>query len=232
MPPFHLVANWKAHKTLSEATSWFRAVGPRLTHGDRVTVCPAFPLIIPLIELARGEEWHVGIGAQTVSFHTEGPYTGEVPAALLAGWVEFALVGHSERRMLFAEDEERLTQQLVALEKFHIPPLLFTSEVEEVVGLAEYLPAGSIVAFEKAEAISTSKVKGTPASQFLAQGSTFAREVAHRMTHAPPVYYGGSVQPATVDEVLAVRAFAGAVVGQASMAPDAFLEIVDAVRSF
>ena len=104
---FHLLVNWKANKTLDEALAWIEAIGPYIAPELRLTICPPFPLIIPIAESLRVSKYPIELGAQAVSKYQEGPYTGEVPASLLSGWVNLAIIGHSERRLLFKEDEEK-----------------------------------------------------------------------------------------------------------------------------
>ena len=96
-----VVANWKATKTIKETIEWVKRAKPKLEGivGIEVVICPSFTSLPFVASLFKGTS--IKVGAQTVSHLPDGPYTGEVTAAMIDGLVDYCIVGHSERRKNF-----------------------------------------------------------------------------------------------------------------------------------
>ncbi len=210
--------------------------------GAELAVCPPFPLLAAAAEQLPGG---VRLGAQDVSEYEAGAYTGEVSGAMLheAG-CRYAIVGHSERRTLYSEDNARVAGKYVAAQRAGLTPILCIGEslaerdaerTETVV--AEQLEAvfeaagdrafaDGIVAYEPVWAIGTGRT-ATP-EQAQAVHAFVRQRVAERdaaSAEALPILYGGSMKPDNAGELLAQPDVDGGLIGGASLDPEAFLAI-------
>ena len=110
--PITIIANWKMHKTIAEAKSYITGLAFSVQHfHGHVGVAVPFTMIAAASEAARGT--NIAIGAQNVSEHRHGAFTGEVSCAMVkdAG-ASFCLVGHSERRQLYHESNATINEKL------------------------------------------------------------------------------------------------------------------------
>ncbi len=154
----YLIANWKAHKNLKEAEAWVKIFNDLLKKDKKIieklqnnklkiVICPSHQLIYPvkqwLIDLPN-----LSLGAQDISYFDKGSYTGEVPAQNLAGLVEYAIIGHSERRKYFKENNATIDQKLVLARDYDIEPILCVRDrhdiIPEKVNFIAYEPVYSI----------------------------------------------------------------------------------------
>lgn len=141
-----MAANWKMHKTPSEAhTFTTRLVGDLAarglvspaTAGDRsveVVICPPFPALGAVAEAIRGAgQWGVvGLGGQNLHWEDHGAFTGEVSAAMLADiGCHYVIVGHSERRRLFGETDDGVARKMRAARRAGLTPILCVGETLE-----------------------------------------------------------------------------------------------------
>ena len=106
------IANWKSHGSLKENQIWAeRFCSSRLPENIHLVVCPPFSYIPQLLRLC--EKTQVAVGAQNLSVYESGAYTGEVSAEMLRDLgCEYVIIGHSERRTLYAEDDLQLVSKL------------------------------------------------------------------------------------------------------------------------
>jgi triosephosphate isomerase len=129
----YFVANWKANKNLKEAKEWLneflKLYQPQ--ENKMVIICPPFPLLTELRDKIYKVK-NLKLGSQDLSFFEEGPYTGEVTAKTLQGIVDYALIGHSERRKYFKESSEIISKKIVFAKKYQIEPILCLSQ--EMIG--------------------------------------------------------------------------------------------------
>lgn len=247
--PCIIAANWKMYKTLHESKDFMRAVLPKLS-GVQAEVLIAAPFTSIAAVAAMAEESSVQIGAQNMNDASEGAFTGEVAAKMVkdAG-ATFVILGHSERRKLFGESSELVNLKLKRSFEEGLRPIVCIGEtkedrmsgkIEEVLGdqLSKSLSGLNpdqakqvVLAYEPVWAIGTGDV-ATPKQAQETQKfcrewvqKTFGEEVASRM----PILYGGSVKGSNAKELLEMEDIDGALVGGASLKPDSFLEIVQAV---
>ena len=216
----------KSYFTAAPARAW----GPAVLDGVRddggpagLFICPSFPLVPALLE-GFGAAGGL-VGAQDVSVHPAGPYTGEVSAAVLAELgVRMVMVGHPERKRLFGEGDDTIRAKVNAVASAGMAPIVVVGEdregepVEKVVAaqvdawLAD-LPASAevVVAYEPAWAIGQPQ----PAPpEHVASSTRAIRELLGGRLDDPRVIYGGSAQPGTF------RAIAQAAEGAAAALPD------------
>jgi triosephosphate isomerase len=242
-----IAGNWKMHKTVGEAVELVEAllVGLGDLAGREVLVCPPFTALHAISSLVQ--ETPVALGAQDVFYEEQGAYTGAIAPAMLRDLgCSYAIVGHSERRQIFGEDDALINRKLLAALRAGLQPILCVGETkpqrdagqaEQVVlgqlrrGLAGVTPQAIddvVVAYEPVWAIGTGDT-ATPAdaqNMHAAIRATLAELYGAGAAERLRIQYGGSVKPDNVDELMACADIDGALVGGASLKADSFLRIV------
>ena len=241
-----LAANWKMHKTQAEALRFVAAFLPLVKDATAVEIvlAPPFPSLTRVGEALAGS--NVALAAQNVNPEAQGAFTGEVSAAMLADvGCRYAIVGHSERRSLYGEDDAFVASKARALLERGIRPIVCVGETlaqreagqtfsvigGQLAGSLAEIPAERapevVIAYEPVWAIGTGRT-ATPA--MAQEVHAFVREqLAGRFRAAAQVMriqYGGSVKPENVDDLMAQADIDGALVGGASLDPEAFARIV------
>jgi triosephosphate isomerase len=207
-----------------------------------MALCAPFVYLNDVAELLRDED--VGLGAQDVSVHLSGAYTGEIAASMLVDCgCKYVIIGHSERRQYHAESNLLVAQKALTALKSGLTPIICLGEsldernndrVESVVG--EQLQAvqsvlgfaglqQSVIAYEPVWAIGT----GLTASPEQAQDvHRFIRSRLGEIAQKVNVIYGGSVKSANAEELFAQQDIDGALVGGASLDAKEFIGIATA----
>ncbi len=242
-----IAANWKMHKTRPDLRSFLLVFKPSVSSVADVemTVAPPFPLLDAAAELVAASP--ISLAAQNVHPEPGGAFTGEVSPGMLAELAcRYVIVGHSERREQFNEDDGFINRKLHALYEHRLTPILCVGEsleqreaaqTETVLerqlrdGLAE-LPsdhvAQLVIAYEPVWAIGTGR---TAAPEDAEAGARFVRDLLvdlydEATAQSVRVQYGGSVKPDNAAELMGQPNVDGALVGGASLDPDAFAGIV------
>jgi len=218
--PFPFVlANHKANKTWEEVRDWLKEVGPETKDfKGTIVFCPSFPFLAPSYDFIKSKKYNMKLGAQDISFFDQGPYTGEVAATQLKGLVSYALVGHSERRQNFHEDDAKLQNKLVNAQKADIEAILCVQSLETPI-----LNDVSIVAYEPTFAIGT----GNPDT--LVNIQNVAQKIKEKGPYS--VLYGGSVSKDNVGGLMLTGAIDGVLVGAShSLDPEKFTDIIKAIK--
>ena len=244
----YLAANWKMQKTLQETEDFLdRFLGDIGDLADKdVVICPPFTSLAAAAERCRRSP--VKIAAQNMHEADSGAYTGEISASMLTSiGVEAVVLGHSERRALFAETDEALARKLVTALGAELQPILCIGESEEEreegstedvlrrqleadIGQVDDRDLPRIViAYEPIWAIGTGKTASADQAE---EAIAFVRSVvAERDREAAAqvrILYGGSVKPGNAEELLGREEIDGALVGGASLEPADFLAICQA----
>jgi triosephosphate isomerase (TIM) len=240
--PF-VAGNWKMVGSRAMADALVGAVAGAMPDGVDVAVLPSFPYIAALIEKHRGGA--LAFGAQDLSEHAEGAYTGEVAGAMLKDiGCTLVLCGHSERRQYHGESDDLVARKFVAAQKAGLTPILCVGETlderdggatENVVGrqLDAVVKAAGIaafangsVAYEPVWAIGTGRT-ATPAQAQAVH--RFIRDKLGRLdgtiAGSLRLLYGGSVKPANAAELFAEPDVDGGLIGGASLKAEDFLAI-------
>jgi len=228
-----IAGNWKMFKGPEETSEFCRALRDADLGDADVVVCPPYASLAAAVTALADTE--IGVAAQNVHWAAEGPFTGEVSAAMLRELgVYGAIVGHSERRQYFGETDETVARRVrAALDAglFVIAcvgeseeereagqtELILRLQVEAIADAAADRGDNLAVAYEPIWAIGT----GRTATPQLAQE-------AHLLIKSildVPVLYGGSVKPENAAELCGQSAVDGALVGGASLDLDSFAEI-------
>lgn len=246
-----VAANWKMHKTRQEAAAFVQAALPHLsfTDGVEVVICPPYTALETVGRLLAGSG--VKLGAQDLHWERQGAFTGEVSGAMLAEvGCSYVIVGHSERRRLFGETDDRVRRKVRAALDAGLVPILCVGETleERQAGRTEFrvteqLDAGTgdltaeevarlVVAYEPVWAIGTGHAAtGQEANRVSGLIRQLLRRRFGAAAEATRIQYGGSVTARNAAEFLRQPEVDGALVGGASLDPAEFVDIVRAARA-
>ena len=246
-----IVGNWKMNATHLEAIQMVQKLSYRLEPDDYervdVVVCPPFTALRSVQTVIEADHLPIRLGAQDVHWQQSGAYTGAVsPGMLRSLGVRFVIVGHSERRAMFGDDDAAVARKAAAVLDAGMIPIIAVGEsleqresgaTEQVItgqldaalrGLASELVATLVVAYEPIWAIGTGRtadpdVAGQASAQLRA---AIAAGSGDQAAEAVRILYGGSVNPGNIAAFMAKRDIDGALVGGASLDPDQFAAIV------
>ena len=244
-----IAGNWKMYKTLDEAVQLARALREELGDvADRdVVICPPFPYLQAVSQVLQGSS--IAVGAQDMHWQEEGAFTGAVaPAMILTSGGSYVILGHSERRQYFGENDESVNRKLKTALRLGLAPIVCVGEsleeresgrVEDIVlgqvrgalaGLEIADVARVVLAYEPVWAIGTGKTATTEQAQEVHAlirsllGAAYGDEVAAQM----PLQYGGSVKPENAAELFAQPDIDGGLIGGACLEASSFAAIVRA----
>jgi triosephosphate isomerase len=239
MARIRLVAgNWKMHGSRASNQALLDALlkGGAAGRKAECAVCVPYPYLEQVSGLLRGSA--IALGAQNVSEHDKGAYTGEVSAAMLLEFgCRFVLVGHSERRQLYGESDAQVAAKFATALKAGLTPILCVGETleereagrtEQVVArqlaavTGETALANAVLAYEPVWAIGTGR-NATPEQAQAVHG--FLRGKVGRETR---ILYGGSVKPQNAAAIFAMPDVDGGLIGGASIVAGDFLAICKA----
>lgn len=236
--PRLFVANWKMYLTRPAARAYAKRLSERIGASRRIpelVLAPPFTALQDARDSDPAPRW--SLAAQNVSAFPEGAYTGEVSAGMVAeAGCRYAIVGHSERRRLFAESSPVLAAKIARVRESGLVPIYCLGETEEErsAGREEEVlsrqvetlgadPAGErlIVAYEPIWAIGTGKAA---TSSDAAKARTVLEKLLAGRT-GTRLLYGGSVSPTNSEELLEGSGMDGFLIGGASLDPDGFATI-------
>jgi triosephosphate isomerase (TIM) len=246
-----VAANWKMHKTIEEAEAFLADFLPRA--GDLgpsdIVLCPPYLALKAVVEVCL--QSRVRVAAQNMDAEPEGAYTGEVSAPMLREiGVDGVVLGHSERRQLFAETDEALARKVPAALAAGLEPILCVGETEpqrdegateavlrrqieaDLGAVHEDELTRVVIAYEPVWAIGTGR---TATPEQAAGAIAFIRSLVEARSgeagEGIRILYGGSVKPDNAAELLGREGIDGALVGGASLDPEAFAAIAAAART-
>ncbi|MBA3736961.1 MAG: triose-phosphate isomerase [Actinobacteria bacterium] len=230
-----IAANWKMHKTHLEAIQTVQKLSYLLDQDDadrvEVVICPPFTGLRSVQTLIDSDRLPYGLGAQDVHAEDKGAFTGEVSGPMLAALdVGYVIVGHSERRQLFGEDDETVNRKVRAVFRHGMVPIVCVGETleERESGGTETKVAEQVRrAFEGVDAAAA--VRAVVAYEpiwAIGTGRTAEPTDAGQVVEVVRVQYGGSVKPGNIREFMAHPEIDGALVGGASLDPEEFALIV------
>jgi triosephosphate isomerase len=229
----HIVGNWKMNQTLHEISNFFVEMSKmKMELKCKAWIAPQ-ALHIPILKEIAFTTGSIQVGAQNCCEHDSGAYTGEIsPAALADMGVEFVIIGHSERRTIYKEDNALLNKKVLkalghglkviycvgeTLEEREANKTLAVLETQIAEGLKN-LPSDKavnlLVAYEPVWAIGTGKVATAEQAE---EAHAFIRSKLELNKDETVILYGGSVKPDNIDSLLAKENIDGALVGGASL---------------
>ncbi len=239
-----IAGNWKMNTTVSEAVTLVQEMKATLEQVEGVerVLCPPFVSLSAIKELLQDSP--IKLGAQNMYFEEKGAFTGEVSPRMLVDLCEYVILGHSERRQYFREDDNMINKKLKLALKSGLKPILCVGEkleeneagkTEDVVShqvkaaLVGIEPLKELViAYEPIWAIGTGRAaSGEQANNTIG----FIRRIAagvlgENIAAAIRIQYGGSVTAANTAEFLSQPEIDGALVGGASLKAAEFVSIV------
>ncbi|MFC4183294.1 triose-phosphate isomerase [Saccharococcus thermophilus] len=244
-----IAGNWKMHKTLPEAVSFVEEVKRLVPPAERVdsVICAPFLFLDRLVQNVQGSD--LKIGAQNMHFEDKGAFTGEIsPVALKDIGVTYVIIGHSERREMFAETDETVNKKVLAAFKHGLIPIVCCGETLEqresgktndivgvqvkkaLAGLTVEQAKQVVIAYEPIWAIGTGKSStAEDANEVCGHIRSILADIfSEEVAQAVRIQYGGSVKPGNIREFLAQEHIDGALVGGASLDPKSFLQLVEA----
>ncbi len=236
-----VAGNWKMHTTIAEGLVLVDAMMPRLQAlaGVERVVCPPFVSLAAIAERLRGTD--VGVGAQNAHPEPRGAFTGEVSVGMLEGLAGYVIVGHSERRQYFGEDDALVNRKARAVLAGGMVPIICVGETldqnergetESVVtrqtrAALDGLPdVGRVVlAYEPVWAIGTGRA-ATPEEANRTIGLIRrAAAAAAAPAESLRIQYGGSCTPENFGGLIAQPEIDGGLVGGASLRAEQFVQI-------
>jgi triosephosphate isomerase len=245
-----IAGNWKMHNTHFEAIALTQKLAFTLTAKDfdatDVAVLPPFTALRSVQTLVEGDRLRLAYGAQDVSPHDDGAYTGDVSGRMLAKLgCRYVLAGHSERRRYHGEDDAVVNAKVKAALRSGITPVLCIGETLEVrqagdalghnlaqldaglAGLPGEQVAGLVMAYEPVWAIGTGEVATPEDAQEMSAGIRGRISAVHGDAVAAGVriLYGGSVKSGNMAAIMAQPDIDGGLVGGASLDAGEFVRI-------
>ncbi|MEU9922842.1 triose-phosphate isomerase [Streptomyces griseoluteus] len=246
-----MAGNWKMNLNHLEAIAHVQKLAFALADKDyeavEVAVLPPFTDLRSVQTLVDGDKLKIKYGAQDVSQHESGAYTGEISGSMLAKLkCSYVLAGHSERRQYHHETDDVVNAKVKAAFKNGLTPILCVGEeldvreagnhvdhtLAQVEGGLKDVPAEQagdvVIAYEPVWAIGTGKVCGSDDAQEVCGAirgklaELYSQDIADKIR----IQYGGSVKSGNVAEIMAKPDIDGALVGGASLDPEEFVKIV------
>lgn len=248
-----IAGNWKMNKNFMEAEELLDDINDYLKECSsemvEVVVCP--PACFMELVTDYAEESTLMVGAQNVSEHKGGAYTGEISAEMLSSMdVDFSIVGHSERRKYFSETDAQINSKIKNLLEVEVLPILCVGETLEereagstldiiktqLVGALKDVEVdlNLVIAYEPVWAIGTGKT-ATPAQaqEVHAFIRNWLREnYSDVVADTIHILYGGSMNPVNAQELLDQEDIDGGLIGGAALDFEKFTAIIDIAKGF
>jgi triosephosphate isomerase len=242
-----IAGNWKMNKTVAEALDLVNGLKRELANVKEVdiVVCPPFTALSEVSKAIL--DTNIRLGAQDMSEHNFGPYTGEIAAGMLKEFsVRYVILGHSERRRYHHEADALVSRKARACHAAALRPIVCVGEMlaereagltEKVVGeqvrgslagLSEEQVEETIIAYEPVWAIGTGR---NATAQQAQEAHAFIRLTLSQMfddhlARRVRIQYGGSVKPSNARELMSEPDVDGALIGGASLEVRSFTDII------
>ncbi|MFS0822015.1 triose-phosphate isomerase [Bacillus sp. 1P02SD] len=246
-----IAGNWKMNKVLSEAVQFVEEINGLIPSPEKVdsVVCAPALFLERLVANVKEGNYDLKIGAQNMHFKESGAFTGEIsPVALKDLGVDYVILGHSERREMFAETDETVNPKTLAAFAHGLVPIVCCGETLEqreagqtndlvgtqiekaLAGLTDEQVKEVVIAYEPIWAIGTGKSSSAEdANEVCAHiRKVVAEQFSQDVADAVRIQYGGSVKPENIKEYMAQPDIDGALVGGASLDASSFVKLLEA----
>ncbi|MGE9289723.1 MAG: triose-phosphate isomerase [Puniceicoccales bacterium] len=244
-----IAGNWKMNKNAAEGVELTEDIVSQLGNETSVgvVICPPFTALESVGKTIN--ESNIQLGAQNMNPEASGAFTGEVSAEMLRSlFVTHVILGHSERRALFAEDDAFINKKVLAALASNLKPILCVGETleeresdktidivsaqvrEGLKGVTVEQAESVIIAYEPVWAIGTGKTATPEMAQEVHKSirSVLAELVGTEKADKIRILYGGSMKPENADELLAQPDIDGGLIGGAALVARSFVGIVEA----
>ena len=249
----YIVGNWKLNFTVGESSIYLHKLQKKIPNYRDVEVVVA-PTALALQSLSLQIDRHkMKLAAQNAFYRDFGAYTGEVSFAQLRGLVDYCIVGHSERRYIFNEDDKMIQKKVEAAIRNKITPILCVGETEserafgetadvirdQVLGglsdVSEEDIDKVIIAYEPVWAISSTKASKLAAPDEIAEAVKLIRKSLaeiydKKVVDNIPILFGGSVNPSNAGAYLMVPGVNGLLIGGSSLILSEFADIIEVAK--
>lgn len=243
-----IVGNWKMNGSKKSIQSLLSGIAAGMSEVENATVVVCVPYIyIPLVS-EKVAETDISVGSESISEHEAGAYTGEISASMLNDFgTQYAIVGHSERRSIYGEQDTDTANKYAAARKAGIIPILCLGESleEREQGITEEVVArqlDAILELEGVESLTEAVIAYEPVWA-IGTGMTASPEQAQnvhkfirskiasmntKVAEKVQILYGGSMNAGNANELLAMEDIDGGLIGGASLKAEDFLAICKA----
>ena len=249
MPDLVVAGNWKMNTTVSEAAAL--AAGGRDgaagASGVELVLCPPAISLVAVGDAVKGSA--VKVGAQNMHFEDSGAFTGEVSPVMLQGVCDYVIIGHSERRQMFAETDDSVNLKVKAAQAAGLKPIMCvgeTLEQREAGQAADFIggqvraglsgvtdSSNLVVAYEPIWAIGTGQ-SATPETAAEIVGGVVLEALLGIFGDAAndiSLLYGGSMNAGNAGDYAAQDCIHGGLIGGAALQADQFLQVATAVAA-
>ncbi len=249
-----IAANWKENKENSETADFLLSLKERITPIEQdiknqnlqIIIAPSYVSLVTAYDITRDSD--IKIASQNMFYEDSGAYTGEISPLMIKNFCNYVILGHSERRHIFNEDNETIKKKLNAAIKHGLKPILCIGEtrkqkdegrtfetIREMLDILDeaddITPNNFIVAYEPVWAISCGKENTKPATPEDAQEAhAYIRKLLHEKFNDKAmdisILYGGSVKPENIKTLMAKDYIDGVLVGNASLQIESFEKLI------
>ena len=241
-----IAGNWKMNKTPDEARALVEELIPLVADAEcEVVVCPPFVDLCPVSKAIKGTNIH--LGAQNIHWAKSGAFTGEISADMLKKFgVEYAIVGHSERRQYFGDTDATVNMRAKAALENGITPIICVGEsleqrergetdefvASQVRGALEGISADDarriVIAYEPIWAIGTGRTATAEMAEetIIVIRKTLRSIFGNDAAETVRIQYGGSMNPQNAASLMAMENIDGGLIGGASLKAEDFSKVV------
>ena len=248
-----VVGNWKLNFTVGEASVYLHKLLKNIPNYRDIEVVVA-PSTLALQPLSLQVDRHkMKLAAQNAFYRDFGAFTGETSFSQLRGLVDYAIIGHSERRYIFGENDKMIAKKVEAAIRNKITPILCIGETESerafgetadvirdqlIGGLSEVADddlSKVIVAYEPVWAISSTKAAKLAAPDDIAEAVKLIKKALEELygkkqAEIVPILFGGSVNPSNAGGYLTVPGVNGLLMGGSSLILSEFTDIIETAK--
>lgn len=249
----YIVGNWKLNFTVGEASIYLHKLLKKLPNYRDIEVVVAPPLVALQPLSLQIDRHKIKLAAQNAFYRDYGAFTGETSLTQLRGLVEYCIIGHSERRYIFGENDKMVAKKVAAAIRNKITPILCIGETEserafgetadvirdQLLGglseIGEEDVSKAIVAYEPVWAISSAKSSKLASPDEVAEEIRLIREIltevyGEKTAEETPILFGGSVNPSNAGAYLTVPGVNGLLIGSASLILSEFTDIIEVAK--
>jgi triosephosphate isomerase len=249
----YVVGNWKMNFTVGEASIYLHKLQRKLPAYRDVEVVVAPPMIALQSLSLQVDKHKLKLAAQNAFYRDFGAYTGETSFAQLTGLVNYAIIGHSERRYVFDEDDKMISKKVEAALRNRVTPILCVGEIESeraynetadvlrdqvLSGLRDVCEEDIdkvIIAYEPVWAISSVKDAKLASPDEVAEAVKFIRDglselYGKKLAEKVPILFGGSVNPSNAGAYLTIPGINGVLMGASSLILSEFFDIIELAK--